>query len=112
MDTLPSSLPLDARGKRVIVKNVDQISNLPDDVLITILTSLSTEEAVKTCILSKRWENVWKQLPFLNFDMKYTLNYDVTCLATRSNLVGELITKVFSFSLFSFLWFSINYFEK
>ncbi|VVA99369.1 unnamed protein product [Arabis nemorensis] len=94
MYTLPSSLPLDARGKRVIVENVDRISNLPDDVLLTILTSLFTEEAVKTCILSKRWEDVWKQLPFLKFDMKYTLNYDLTCLATRSNIVAELITKV------------------
>ncbi|VVA99447.1 unnamed protein product [Arabis nemorensis] len=94
MATSPSSLPLDARGKRILVENVDRISNLPDDVLLMILTSLSTEEAVKTCILSKRWGDVWKQLPFLNFDMKYTLKYDVKYLANRSDYVAQLITKV------------------
>lgn len=102
MDTSPSSLPLDARGKRILVENVDHISKFPNDVLLMILTSLSTEEAVKTCVLSKRWADVWKQLPFLKFDMKYTLNYDVTCLANRSDFVAELITKVFSFSLIFF----------
>ncbi|XP_040374270.1 putative F-box/FBD/LRR-repeat protein At5g56810 isoform X1 [Rosa chinensis] len=45
----------------------DCISVLPDEVLVLILSLLSIKEAVSTCILSKRWKNVWKQITCLNF---------------------------------------------
>jgi len=43
----------------------DMISDLSDDVLIHILSSLNTKKAVQTSILSKRWTNLWKTLPML-----------------------------------------------
>ncbi|XP_078178621.1 putative F-box/LRR-repeat protein At3g18150 [Carex rostrata] len=46
----------------------DIISDLPDSLLAHILSFLPTEEAVCTCILSKRWMNVWISLPILVFD--------------------------------------------
>ncbi|XP_078162225.1 F-box protein At4g22280-like [Carex rostrata] len=46
----------------------DRISGLPDPLLTHILSFLPTEEAVCTCILSKRWMRVWASLPVLVFD--------------------------------------------
>ncbi|XP_078148180.1 F-box/LRR-repeat protein At3g26922-like [Carex rostrata] len=46
----------------------DRISGLPDPLLTHILSFLPIEEAVRTCILSKRWVKVWVSLPVLVFD--------------------------------------------
>jgi len=46
-------------------ENEDIISNLTDCILIHILSFLNAKEAVQTCILSKRWINLWKCLPTL-----------------------------------------------
>ncbi|XP_078177370.1 FBD-associated F-box protein At5g60610-like isoform X2 [Carex rostrata] len=46
----------------------DRISGLPDPLLTHILSFLPTEEAVRTCILAKRWIKVWASLPVLIFD--------------------------------------------
>jgi hypothetical protein len=43
----------------------DFISDLSDCVLLHILSFLNAKEAVQTCILSKRWINLWKTLPTL-----------------------------------------------
>ncbi|KAI3914468.1 hypothetical protein MKW92_031682 [Papaver armeniacum] len=47
---------------------MDQISTLPDDVLVRILLFVPTEEAVVTSILSKRWKFLWTLIPVLDFD--------------------------------------------
>ncbi|KAL0770104.1 hypothetical protein Bca101_035254 [Brassica carinata] len=47
---------------------VDSISFLPDVILQSILSSLPTEIAIKTSILSKRWRHVWSDTPCLSFD--------------------------------------------
>jgi len=46
----------------------DRISDLTDCLLIHIWSFLNTREAVQTCILSKRWINLWKTLPTLTLD--------------------------------------------
>lgn len=43
------------------------ISELPDDLLIKILSYLSTEDAVVTMLLSKRWQSIWKMVPQLTY---------------------------------------------
>lgn len=43
----------------------DNLSDLPDCVILHILSFLNAKEAVRTCILSNRWKNVWKCVPTL-----------------------------------------------
>ncbi|KAJ1704581.1 hypothetical protein LUZ63_004360 [Rhynchospora breviuscula] len=65
-----------SRKRKEAKKNgSDYISQLSDDLLIHILSFLSTKEAVQTCLVSKRWSNLWAQVPFLDFD-SFNFNSD------------------------------------
>jgi len=44
----------------------DRRSDLPDCVLLHILSSLNTKQAVQTCILSTRYNNLWKHVHVLS----------------------------------------------
>ncbi|KAF3590012.1 hypothetical protein F2Q69_00026019 [Brassica cretica] len=94
--TIPSmkkSPSLEKEGNQMQIENVDRIGKLPDDMLLKILKSLSTEKAVQTSLLSKRWEGVWKQMPYLFFNMKNALKVELP-LAEQSHFIAQLITKV------------------
>lgn len=45
----------------------DEISQLPDELLLKVLLFLPTKVAVSTSILSKRWEFLWMWLPKLEY---------------------------------------------
>jgi hypothetical protein len=45
--------------------NEDRLSDLPDGVLLHILSFLNTKHVVRTCVLSKRWKHLWKRIPTL-----------------------------------------------
>ncbi|XP_057437268.1 F-box/FBD/LRR-repeat protein At4g26340-like [Lotus japonicus] len=47
---------------------VDRISMLSDEVLCHILSFLSTEQAVATSVLSKRWKHLWISVSVLDYD--------------------------------------------
>jgi hypothetical protein len=54
------------------LEDIDETSkslgNLSDDVLLDILSLLPTKEAVRTSLLSKRWEYLWASMSNLVFD--------------------------------------------
>ncbi|KAL0877174.1 hypothetical protein Bca101_026879 [Brassica carinata] len=47
---------------------MDLISQLPDDLLLSILSSLSLKDVMATRFLSQRWRSIWKLVPKLNID--------------------------------------------
>ncbi|KAG4908435.1 F-box protein [Glycine soja] len=52
------------RSKTLKTKE-DRLSGLPDEILLIIMSFIMIKDAVQTCILSKRWRNLWKFLPNL-----------------------------------------------
>jgi hypothetical protein len=43
------------------------LSNLPEEILLHILSFLPTKDVVRTSVLSKRWDYLWASIPNLVF---------------------------------------------
>ncbi|KAK0590234.1 hypothetical protein LWI29_024316 [Acer saccharum] len=53
---------------KVIKRNSDRLSNLPDPIIYHILSLMNTKYSVQTCVLSKKWSHHWTHIHSLNFD--------------------------------------------
>ncbi|CAD6257649.1 unnamed protein product [Miscanthus lutarioriparius] len=40
--------------------NEDRLGSLPDDALLHVLSLLPSEDAVRTCVLARRWRHLWR----------------------------------------------------
>ncbi|XP_057735814.1 putative F-box/LRR-repeat protein At5g54820 [Arachis stenosperma] len=49
-----------SRTRKMEGEETDNISSLPEALLLNILSSLPFKEAAKTCILSKKWLKMWQ----------------------------------------------------
>ncbi|KAL1219215.1 F-box protein [Cardamine amara subsp. amara] len=99
MTTQSSSSPSEPSGNTVQypVEQAAEISHLPDHLLEKILEELSTQEAVKTSVLSTRWENLWKRRMHLCLDMRKIMETTPTeHLRSASVRFAESITKTLS----------------
>ena len=45
------------------------VSLLPNDLILHIIAFLLARDAVKTCVLSKRWRSVWTTVSDLGFSV-------------------------------------------
>ena len=48
-------------------EGIVKFGELPDSVLSDIISFLPTKEAIRTSILSKKWEYLWTSIPKLRF---------------------------------------------
>lgn len=50
---------------------MSNINDLPDDLIVKILSSIPTKDVVATCLISKRWESLWTHVTRLEYDQEY-----------------------------------------
>ena len=55
------------REPKTATVSEDRISELPDDIILNILSFLPTLVAVRMSLLSKRWRHMWSLVPALDF---------------------------------------------
>ncbi|KAL6652706.1 hypothetical protein ACP70R_011631 [Stipagrostis hirtigluma subsp. patula] len=79
----PVSTVGSSRRRAVIVE--DPLSSLPDGLIHTIMSFLTPQQAVQTCVLSRRWENLWRSMPYLNIDEQ---DFDVAESGARVHFEG------------------------
>ncbi|AEE77242.1 F-box/RNI-like superfamily protein [Arabidopsis thaliana] len=58
--------------------NEDRISDLPEALLLQILSMLPVKDVVTTSVLSKPWRSLWKLVPTLKFDYENNQSEDET----------------------------------
>ncbi|CAL5027373.1 unnamed protein product [Urochloa decumbens] len=48
----------------------DRLSALPDDVLRVVLSCLTSKQAARTTLLSRRWRHLWRDVPCIDIDQR------------------------------------------
>ncbi|MBA0781366.1 hypothetical protein Gotri_002297 [Gossypium trilobum] len=77
----------------------DWISVLPDEILHHILSFLTTKQSIQTCILSKRWIDLWKFTPVI--DIQMATPYHETTPSERT-FIHNTLTQHQAFKLHKF----------
>ncbi|XP_020882518.1 F-box/FBD/LRR-repeat protein At3g26920-like [Arabidopsis lyrata subsp. lyrata] len=82
-------------------RNNDRISELPEALLLEILSLLPTKDVRATSVLSKRWRSLWKMVPRLEFDGRMFSDNISRCLLSHQapvlqSLHLEMNSHVFS----------------
>ncbi|XP_037480416.1 uncharacterized protein LOC119357641 [Triticum dicoccoides] len=54
----------------------DRLSALPDTLLHHIMSSLKAWEAVRTCVLARRWRHLWASSPYVDLRVRHSSGRD------------------------------------
>ncbi|GAU50207.1 hypothetical protein TSUD_376600 [Trifolium subterraneum] len=68
-------------------------NDLPDCILLHILSFLDTKRAVRTCILSTRWKDLWKHVPTLTLSCSNSYYVHWENLKCFSRFVSWILSK-------------------
>ncbi|GAU10010.1 hypothetical protein TSUD_120090 [Trifolium subterraneum] len=74
-------------------KNKDIISDLPECILLHILSFLNTKYAVQTCTLSKRWKDLWKRVPNLTLNSS---SFRLSWCRANLKVFNKFVTRILS----------------
>lgn len=73
---------------------VGTIDSLPDDVLLRVMSHLNACHAVQTCVLSRRWRDLWRSVPRINAsyeEFEDMADTDQECEALFKKFVNRLL---------------------
>ncbi|KAH1229360.1 F-box/LRR-repeat protein [Glycine max] len=77
--------------QRTTEEERDRLSELPDFVLLHIMNFIDTKDALRTCILSKRWKDLWKHLTTLSFNQSTSL-FDERRVVNFNKFVSQVLS--------------------
>ncbi|XP_010431289.1 PREDICTED: FBD-associated F-box protein At3g52670-like [Camelina sativa] len=63
---------------RGVMNEEDRLTQLPEDLILRVLSLLPTKTAITTSVLSKQWRSLWKFVPNLKFDSEDHKSQDQT----------------------------------
>ncbi|KAG8386966.1 hypothetical protein BUALT_Bualt03G0203600 [Buddleja alternifolia] len=75
------------------------IDDLPEGLLLHILSFLPTIDAVSASLLSRKWRNLWHHIPTLNFDMRSNSRDFFADFITQTLFLRPHTTPIHSFRL-------------
>ncbi|KAM3223992.1 hypothetical protein ACQJBY_057405 [Aegilops geniculata] len=68
VSTRSMSLRNEGNMERALASGKDRISALPDELLQHVMSFLLSRDAVRTCMLARRWSTLWKSVPALRIE--------------------------------------------
>ncbi|XP_020881212.1 F-box/FBD/LRR-repeat protein At3g52680-like [Arabidopsis lyrata subsp. lyrata] len=81
-----------------VIMGKDRISELPEELLLKILSLLPTKTVITTSVLSKRWRSLWKMVQKLKFESdnlaKFSKNVGKFLLSHKAPVLESLHIKV------------------
>ncbi|CAN1778351.1 Putative F-box protein At5g38390 [Linum perenne] len=72
---------------------MDHISALTHELLVEILSLLTFKEAARTSVLSKRWVDLWKWIPNLEFEYGSMVDHSLVGKKTYIQLVSKVLAQ-------------------
>ncbi|XP_058722063.1 putative F-box/LRR-repeat protein At5g02930 [Vicia villosa] len=66
----------------------DRLSDLPDCLLLEILSNLNVKQAVQMSILSPRWKNLWKHMSVVSLNYRFSFE----TLESITNFVSQFLS--------------------
>ncbi|KAF3515600.1 hypothetical protein DY000_02059181 [Brassica cretica] len=77
--------------RRNPIRRRDTVSEIPDELLLTILSFLPSKDAVATSAISKRWKSLWKEVKTFRYDDPYPLTFNMFALFIRSRSSVDIL---------------------